>query len=453
MAKISNTTSYPFVQPDVNDYVIGTAPGATPSNQTSNFKLGDIANLNPQDLQSVLSTGNIASLSIRLTDNSGQNELTLQSNNIAGQDFLQINTQNPGSDMEVTAQSRLTLFGDVTTLQGASSVRITSEPSVDIETEGTLTAVAGSGANAGTVVIGNDAPLQVDTTRMEFSLGGIKIDGLVDFKSDNAILLNSVPGAVGQTIVSQGPGSPLAWGTALPALTNTNVYTGDVNNNPVVTSVVTINSTNGDVKIGNGSGALQGVVTLEGKWFPEIYHQYGTNNVSLGVEVMADATLVGEKNTAIGTIAGNGLADTAGSNTLVGYAAGASITVANGNTLIGREADVNGPLEARGTAVGTSATVSNEAVALGSGSSAEKGCIAIGYNANAETATGANPVINFTHDVIDGLIANGQIYATNADALVDLNPGDIYLLDNATIGIPTVGGNNGPAIMCMVYTA
>ena len=315
MAKISNTTSYPFVQPDVNDYVIGTAPGATPSNQTSNFKLGDIANLNPQDLQSVLSTGNIASLSIRLTDNSGQNELTLQSNNITGQDFLQINTQNPGSDIEVTAQGRLTLFGDVTTLQGASSVRITSEPSVDIETEGTLTAVAGSGANAGTVVIGNDAPLQVDTTRMEFSLGGIKIDGLVDFKSDNAILLNSVPGTLGQTIVSQGPGAPLAWGPSLPALTDTNVYTGDVNNNPVVTDVVTINSTNGNVKIGKGSGALAGVMTLEGKWFPEIYHQYGTNNVSLGPEVMADPTLVGAENTAIGTIAGTGLADTATSNT------------------------------------------------------------------------------------------------------------------------------------------
>ena len=31
-----NTTSYPFVQPSVDDYVIGTAPNATPANQTSN---------------------------------------------------------------------------------------------------------------------------------------------------------------------------------------------------------------------------------------------------------------------------------------------------------------------------------------------------------------------------------------------------------------------------------
>jgi hypothetical protein len=446
MAKISNTISYPLVTPTVDDYVIGTSPGANPANQTSNFKLSGLKNLFEQDLQETLALGNLANFAIRLSDVGGVNILNLQSGGVVSEDGdLQVGTN--------ALSSRLTLFStDRTIINSGADLRINAATDTTIESGETITMVAGSGTFVGKLTLGTDAAQQQATTRMEFENGIIKAFTILDLASDGGVLLNGVAGAVGETLVSQGPGAPLAWGSPLPALANTTVFTGDINNNPVSTEIVTIDSTNGDVKIGNTSGPLAGTMTLYGKWSPQVYHEYGTENTSLGVEVMSDPSLVGTENVAVGTAAGAALTDTATSNTLVGYQAGTSINVANGNTLIGKGSDVISPITGRGTALGGGTAVANEAVALGSGSTAEKGCIAIGYQADAQIAAGANPIINFTNDVVDGLIANNNVYANNGDASVDLNPGDVYLLDNSTIGLPDFN-NNGPAIMCMVYTA
>jgi len=60
MGKINNTTSYPFATPVDDDYVIGTDV-STSDLQTKNFRLGDIAGLDPVDtLQAVLNAGNTA---------------------------------------------------------------------------------------------------------------------------------------------------------------------------------------------------------------------------------------------------------------------------------------------------------------------------------------------------------------------------------------------------------
>ena len=48
-------------------------------------------------------------------------------------------------------------------------------------------------------------------------------------------------------------------------------------------------------------------------------------------------------------------------------------------------------------------------------------------------------------------MSEGIVYPNNTDALAELNAGDVYLLDNNVIGIPEVGANNGPAIVCVVY--
>ena len=447
MAKISNTTSYPFVQPSVDDYVIGTAPNANPANQTSNFKLGDIANLNPQDLQSVLTAGNIADLSIRLVNPSGGNELTLQSSNITGADFLQINTQNVNSDMEITAQRRLTLLGDVTTIQGGSSVRINSEPSVDIETEGTFTAVAGSGANAGTVVIGTDAPTQADTTRMEFGAGGIKVDSIMDFKADNGILLDAVVGAAGQVVTSQGPGAPLTWSSPIPSLSQNLIFAGDSQNVATPTDLIQVDIANSTVTISKANADL---LTLNGPSVFEVIHPSNSTSVSVGLESFSDQSLVGLYNTGLGVIAGQRLTDTAAANTLVGYAAGATITTGTGNTCLGREADALATAE-RAVAIGARSVADSNSVALGTGAEAEEGCIALGDNANADRPGGVTGGINITAELINGLVTEGIVYPNNTDALAELNAGDVYLLDNNVIGIPEVGANNGPAIVCVVY--
>ena len=68
MGKISNTTSYPFGVAAADDYVIGTdANSLSPDLQTKNYRLGDIAGLDPVDtLQAVLDAGNTATQTLTL---------------------------------------------------------------------------------------------------------------------------------------------------------------------------------------------------------------------------------------------------------------------------------------------------------------------------------------------------------------------------------------------------
>ena len=193
--------------------------------------------------------------------------------------------------MELTAQRRLTLFGDITTIRGASSVRITSEPSVDIETEGTITAVAGTGANAGTVVIGTDAPTQADITRMEFGAGGIKVDSVMDFKADNGILLDAVVGSAGEVVTSQGPGAPLIWSNPTPSLSQNFIFAGDSQNVATPTDLIQVDVTNSKVTISKQNADL---LTVNGPSVFEVTHPSNSTSVSVGEESFSDALLVGQ---------------------------------------------------------------------------------------------------------------------------------------------------------------
>ena len=91
MGKISNTTSYPFGTPVDDDYVIGTE-SITGNKETQNFKLGDIAGLDPVDtLGQVLTAGNEADAPLIGT---GKSSLILKN---AGVIELQLNPQvGPG---------------------------------------------------------------------------------------------------------------------------------------------------------------------------------------------------------------------------------------------------------------------------------------------------------------------------------------------------------------------
>jgi len=93
MAKISNTTSYPFGIPTNDDYVIGTE---TATLDTKNYKLGDIAALYPTpptpNLSAVLTAGNEADAPLI---GFGKSSLLLKN---AGVLQLQLNPQvGPGS--------------------------------------------------------------------------------------------------------------------------------------------------------------------------------------------------------------------------------------------------------------------------------------------------------------------------------------------------------------------
>ena len=61
-------------------------------------------------------------------------------------------------------------------------------------------------------------------------------------------------------------------------------------------------------------------------------------------------------------------------------------------------------------------------------------------------------MLNISEELINGLLADNIVYSNNSDAVQDgLNAGDVYLLDNNVIGIPTAGASGGPAIVCVAY--
>jgi len=68
MAKIENTTVYPLTTPSASDYLIGT--DSSDNNRTVSFSISDITAAGGlQDLESVLSEGNVATNNIPLTGN------------------------------------------------------------------------------------------------------------------------------------------------------------------------------------------------------------------------------------------------------------------------------------------------------------------------------------------------------------------------------------------------
>ena len=441
MAKISNTTSYPLVTPSIKDYVIGTSPNATPANQTSNFLLGDIKNLVAQDLQSVLDKGNQASNSIKLTNPNGGDALLLESG-IIRSNFgdLVISTASAAGNLTASTQSILSLLSD-------KDIRLNSSLETTIESEGTLTMTSGD-TSAGEVRIGTGGPNPGDATQLILEGGIIKAVNIIDLASDEGVVLNGVSGAAGQYIISQGPGLPLTWGAAQIPLTNKFVFAGDANDEPIATDLIQLDVPQKIITVGNPTSTT---INLDGKTIGSITHTSSGTSLALGLDSFADALLQGSKNTAYGIESGALLTDISIGNTFVGYQAGSNITLGSSNTCIGNESNSIGANTERATALGEKSEAASGGLALGYSSSAEESCIAIGENSDANVKDGT-PMINFSPELINGLLNNNIIYSNNADAVQDgLNAGDVYLLDNNVIGIPTAGANGGPAIVCVAY--
>lgn len=442
MAKISNTTSYPLVTPSIKDYVIGTSPTANPANQTSNFLLGDIKNLVAQDLQSVLDKGNQASNSIKLTNPNGGDALLLESG-IIRSNFgdLVISTASAAGNLTASTQSVLSLLSD-------KDIRLNSTLETTVESAGTLTMVSGD-ASAGEVRIGTSGPNPGDATQLILEGGIIKAVNIIDLASDEGVVLNGVSGVAGQYIISQGPGLPLTWGAAQIPLTTNFVFAGDANNEPVATDLIQLDVPNKIITVGNPTSTT---ISLEGKTVGSITHTSNGTSLALGLDSFADLSLQGPQNTAYGVESGSLLTDQATQNTFIGYQAGSTVTVGDNNTCIGNESNTFGALTNRATALGNKSSAGNRGLALGHLSSAQEGCIAIGDSSSAEAKGGTTPMLNISEELINGLLIDNIVYSNNSDAVQDgLNAGDVYLLDNNVIGIPTAGANGGPAIVCVAY--
>ena len=93
---------------------------------------------------------------------------------------------------------------------------------------------------------------------------------------------------------------------------------------------------------------------------------------------------------------------------------------------------------------------------MGANTTAAPQCIALGDAATAIVPATGNPVLNLSPAVAVGMTTgvNAHVFTSNGAALTaGLNPGDIYVLDPTTVGLPAIGPGplGGPAILAVVY--
>ena len=491
MAKISNTTSYPQVVPSLDDYVIGTHIAGTPTNQTTNFKISDIKTaIGADTLQEVLDAGNVATQDIVLTGDitltDASSDLLMNGGNIEVQtNNLDILGTNPGQEL---------FFNFADRIRGLSeAISFVSSGDATLVGAGELTLDGGGGvviSTNGAPILGNDIYIQSNQnisldgdqigigavttlslevtgvpTSMELAGGIITTGSIFNLNADNGLTLAGVSGAAGEVPTSQGPGLPLVWtvppGGGLPPLPATEVWVGDAANVATSTSLVSVNLASSDIEIGSPTSKT----TFKGTVYAPITFPYGTNNTGYGLNSMSPF-VTGEENTTYGVGSGANI-DTGNANTIVGYDSGTGFSDRVGNTLIGHNSQLvdtatsdeatavgrSSECDESGVAIGSQSFSGSGSVSIGAESSAENGCIAIGYSSNADVhPVTANPLINLQGALISNMVIQSTVYADNTAALAaGLKKGDVYLLDNTTIGIAAVGAPGGPAILCAVY--
>jgi len=199
--------------------------------------------------------------------------------------------------------------------------------------------------------------------------------------------------------------------------------------------------TTGTANVGAGFGAGGAITT-------------GQFNVAIGRETLSAGTAGANGNTMVGDRAGR--ATTGDNNTFMGLASGLSSTTGNTNTLVGQAADVNAFGDSNATGIGAGLNVADRATALGANTTAAPQCIALGDAATAIVPATGNPVLNLSPAVAVGMTTgvNAHVFTSNGAALTaGLNPGDIYVLDPTTVGLPAIGPGplGGPAILAVVY--
>lgn len=251
--------------------------------------------------------------------------------------------------------------------------------------------------------------------------------------------------------------------TAILTLADTKIWVGNSLDAATPTDLISINLITSDIGIGSPTSKT----SLKGTLAAGVTYPTGTNNIALGLNSLNINNTTGSRNSALGIDSGKDVT-TGSDNTLIGNGSGVGLAATSGNTLIGASSIIKDPfLTDNATAVGFESECGESGVAIGYKSSALSGgvslgaeatseseCIAIGYSSTANVhPTTNNPLINFRGNLINDLVAQNTIYADNTAAIADgLKAGDVYLLDNTTIGIAAVGATAGPAIMCVAYT-
>lgn len=182
--------------------------------------------------------------------------------------------------------------------------------------------------------------------------------------------------------------------------------------------------------------------------------QYHKHSVVVGFEAAAAAS-IGESVVAIGRQAlGSGnpssvvaVGDRAGQSqagtlsTLVGHSAG-RLTEAGSNTLIGANTLTYNVTDSQATAIGALAKSGIDGAAIGYQAFAQRECVALGANADAQEKINESPMVAFSAAISVALEAD-YVFSTNTAAVAaGLSPGDIYVVTHDV---------NQPAQLAIVY--
>ena len=371
MGKISNTTSYPFGTPVDDDYVIGTE-SLTGNKETQNFKLGDIAGLDPVDtLAAVLTAGNEADAPLI---GIGKSSLILKNQGVIE---LQLNPQvGPGApgngDIiaagDVSVGGYFSLIGEFKDSLGGSG------------TAGQVLKSQGVGAG---LVWGPDSQPSLTAQKFWYGAPGA---GLPPLESTN--ILNDESGT-GELYLGQIPNGLTLIDNYLLArvkhpvgddnlsyglLALGNALAGSINNTAIgIRSLIGLSTGISNTALGYEAGG-----------------SLSTSNFNTAIGKNALSGIAGDGNTAVGRQA---LQITRGvGNTAVGIDSLSSLGIADGNTAVGGSSGINITLGASnvviGNSVGGGITTHSYNVAIGdlamSVAAGEEG-IAIGRRANGNS--------------------------------------------------------------------
>jgi len=386
MGKISNTTSYPFATPVDDDYVIGT-DNSTPDKETKNFKLGDIAGLDPVDtLQEVLNAGNTANAPLIGV---GTSSIILQNNGVTE---LQLNPAGGGG----VGSGDIIMAGDLTT----SNIILSGNITDSVGSQGLAGYVLKSlGAGLGTQWLPDGQPNLAAT---KFWYGNalnqpVESNSITNDESGTGLLsLGQIGGGLTRIDNNLIADVRMPVGDAnlqygLQALNS--IALGDFNTGLGISALNNLVSGNDNCAIGYRS---QGSQTNASQNVSLGNRTLGALNMLDGNTAVGHAALSiidGDLNTAAGGLALNQLSNLSKGNVAVGYGAGQNLVVDSYSVMIGVGAKSGAQISADTVAIGRDAMRTNSGpytIAIGNSAAQNNSGgenIAIGWRSLGATAT------------------------------------------------------------------
>ena len=206
MAKIENTTVYPTVLPAASDLLIAT--DVSNNNKTVTFLVSDIVGPGgvDQDLQSVLTTGNIATENINLTGNI----------NVIGTVYPTTvtavgSTGSPGQILSSTGTGIQWIFPGSNVIPTWNETLI-SDPTSTEDAIMSSAYMTFNGAGGGIVI---NSPSTLLNTGTSIFNGSVSINSTsLGFNNTGTIIAGGTVGTAGQFLTSTGTG--VAWSSTLP---------------------------------------------------------------------------------------------------------------------------------------------------------------------------------------------------------------------------------------------